>query len=207
MPESPRPPKQQLTTERRLLIAQERLRDVERAKLLLQLAPTATDAILDVGCSTGRLIQQLRVGGVNDVWGVDPDPALASPEAHIVTASATDLASFPDGRFTKIIYAHSMEHVADRPAALAEANRVLGDNGELHVTLFLYDDRTYQLPEIRAAAPELPPYLTQAEAIELITQAGFTIEHEAVLDQISSTQSKSEVPTLIIKAKKISAPA
>lgn len=188
---------------RRLLIAQERLRSLERLKLLEQIASTPEDAILDVGCSTGGFMKQLKAGGVQDVWGVDPDPAVANPEAHIVTASATNLESFPDGRFTKLVFAHSLEHIEDRQTALAEAHRVLQDNGELHITLFLYDDRTYHLPGVRAAAPEMPPYLSQLAIKELITQSGFSIEHEEVSEQSSAMQAKAEVPTLFIKARKV----
>lgn len=64
-------------TERRALLVQERLRDVERQRFLDQIQPQPGDAILDVGCSTGRLMKQLRTGhGVQTVWGVDPDSAM-----------------------------------------------------------------------------------------------------------------------------------
>lgn len=196
-------PKRRLPTERRLLIAQEGLRDVERTQLLKQLAPVASDAILDVGCSTGKLMQRLQIEyGVGDVWGVDPDPVVANPVAYIVTASATNLDGFPDGRFTKLVFSHALEHIADRPAALAEANRVLQDNGELHIAIFLHNDETYHLPGVRAATPDMPPYLTRPDITSLILQSGFVIEHEEVLEQTSSNQDKAAVPTLLIKARK-----
>lgn len=197
------PVKSVLPKERRLLVAQERLRDLERRQLLQQIAPAAGDAILDVGCSTGRFMQQLRTGyGVMDVWGIDPDPVVADPAAHIVTAAATNLEAFFNGRFTKLVFSHALEHIADRPAALAEANRVLQDNGELHIAIFLHNDETYHLPEVREVAPDMPPYLTRPDITSLILQSGFVIEHEEVLEQTSSNQDKAAVPTFLIKARK-----
>lgn len=91
----------------------------------------ATPVIVDIGCSAGRLLADLR-----DAWpgallmGVDTESAgLARahgelPDAPLIQASATDL-PFLDRSLDAVTAVNVLEHLHDDAAALCEIARVL----------------------------------------------------------------------------------
>jgi SAM-dependent methyltransferase len=94
--------------------------------------------VLDIGCGTGRL--EVALAGRARVWGVDAEPAMLeaarrnAPEATFKQGRAEQL-PFKDGWFERAVMWLSV-HLVDRPAAFAEARRVLGGDGRLAVVTF-----------------------------------------------------------------------
>lgn len=110
--------------------------------------------VLDVGCSTGRLLLSLAPRGPHRMVGVDIDLFalhLAAVGAHAAgraarwcCASALDL-PFPDGAFTHALSFVTLNAVPVR-AALAELERVLEDDGQLILTV---EGHGYWLRQLR----------------------------------------------------------
>lgn len=122
--------------------------------------------LLDVGCSTGHLLADLRTAFPGaELAGVDAEAAglagahAAVPEAPLMYASATDL-PFADGVIDGLVALNLLEHLADDVAALAEFRRVLRPGGRAVVVvpsnpaLYDYYDRHLR-HERRYAAGEL----------------------------------------------------
>jgi SAM-dependent methyltransferase len=105
--------------------------------------------LLDVGCSTGHLLADLRAGWpAAELAGVDAEAAgLATahatvPGAALFYASATDL-PFADASVDGLVALNLLEHLSDDVAALAEFARVLRPGGRAVVVVpagpHLYD--------------------------------------------------------------------
>lgn len=190
---------------RRILEGQERLRNIERQKLLDTMQPNADDRIFDVGCSTGRLLKQLDSEfHVAEAHGSDVDPKLGQPDKGIIVASGENLEGVPDGHYTKVVFSHSLEHIPNRPAALQEAYRILGDEGRIYVTFFLYTEESRRLPGVAQCFDSPAPIVDPAQIRAELEQAGFQILSDQVLTELSSaTVQLSEVPSLMIEAEKI----
>lgn len=89
-------------------------RDTDTNELCLRLIEReAVGTKLDVGCGTGYLAK--RIGAV----GVDVAPSMEGA----ITAPCHRL-PFPDGAFDTVICAHTLEHVLDLQASVAELRRV-----------------------------------------------------------------------------------
>jgi SAM-dependent methyltransferase len=96
--------------------------------------------VLDVGCGTGRLSVALAERAHAKVWGVDASPAMlavAKEKAPSVTFKRAEAESLPfkDGWFERAVL-WLVVHLVDRPAALAEARRVLAADGLVAVVSF-----------------------------------------------------------------------
>jgi SAM-dependent methyltransferase len=96
--------------------------------------------VLDVGCGTGRLSLALADEQAARVWGVDPSPEMLAvararaPRLRFKDARAEAL-PFRDGWFEAVVF-WLVVHLADRPAAFAEAKRVLAPDGRAAVVSF-----------------------------------------------------------------------
>jgi ubiquinone/menaquinone biosynthesis C-methylase UbiE len=97
--------------------------------------------LLDVGCSTGHLLVDLRAAfPAAELAGVDAEAAglpsahAAVPDAPLMYASATDL-PFADGVIDGLVALNLLEHLADDGAALAEFARVLRPGGRAVVVV------------------------------------------------------------------------
>ncbi|MDE3047127.1 MAG: class I SAM-dependent methyltransferase [Verrucomicrobiota bacterium] len=90
--------------------------------------------VLDVGCGTGHLVQQLVNSGYRAV-GIDlqTEGWLQKPSLHLLRASAAAL-PFPDGQFDAVILADVLEHMEER-RPLQEAFRVLAPGGVLLIAV------------------------------------------------------------------------
>ncbi|MCM2416767.1 methyltransferase domain-containing protein [Streptomyces sp. RKAG293] len=101
------------------------------ARLVADLAP---GPVLEVGTGTGIVAAGLTELG-HRVYGVDLSPPMLS-RAHgrlggrVAVADAQSL-PFADGVFADVVFVHVLHLVADMPAALREAARVLAPGGRL----------------------------------------------------------------------------
>ena len=99
------------------------------------LVPEPGAATLEVGCGEGRVARDLVARG-HRVTGLDASPTLlraaaeADPDSRYVEAAAEAL-PFEDGAFDLVVAYNSLMDVADMPAAVGEAARVLAPGGRL----------------------------------------------------------------------------
>ncbi|MDG4474798.1 class I SAM-dependent methyltransferase [Thiovibrio frasassiensis] len=94
-------------------------------------------AIADVGCAKGGFLAFLKQRGFSSLQGVEIDPKCAEYarthyELDVATGTVDNL-PFTDGSRDILIYNHVLEHLYDPLRALAEANRVLAEDGIVFV--------------------------------------------------------------------------
>ncbi|MBA2318196.1 MAG: class I SAM-dependent methyltransferase [Euzebyales bacterium] len=95
------------------------------------LAPRPGERFLEVGCGRGHLVKRLAADGV-DVRGVDANPhAIAQGVSDRLRCMTADSLDFPAESFDLVASFHTIEHVPDVDAALAEMARVLRPGGRL----------------------------------------------------------------------------
>ncbi len=125
--------------------------------------------ILEIGCSSGQFLIQLRKHGCQNIMGIDiSEKAVklcreAGLPAKVMDAQRLD---FPDGCFDLITASDVLEHLADEKGALQEWCRVLKPGGRLVVFvpafMFLWSKhdvankhyRRYRLDELKKALAE-----------------------------------------------------
>jgi ubiquinone/menaquinone biosynthesis C-methylase UbiE len=97
--------------------------------LVRHLQPQPGEKILDVGCSRGFYVEAMEAYGV-DAVGVDSSEVSVSQAVseHVELGDATNL-RFPDGTFDKVFSLHTIEHLPEPGALLAEIGRVLKPGG------------------------------------------------------------------------------
>ena len=140
-----------------------------RSEIVGRVGPVAVDdAILDVGCSTGYLLEDLIAAYPQaDLVGVDLVGAGLrkahehSPSVRLLRADACAL-PVGDGRVTAIVSANLLEHVPDDRRALREFARVLRPGGRAVIVVpagprtydyydrFLGHERRYARGELAA---------------------------------------------------------
>jgi ubiquinone/menaquinone biosynthesis C-methylase UbiE len=115
-------------------------REIIRAELD-RLPLPAGGAVLDAGCGSGRMLQELERYG--DVHGVDVSPeaagvARARGLGEVVTGRLEQL-PWPDAKFDLITCFDVLEHLPDEHAALGELARVCKPNGWMVLTVPAYE--------------------------------------------------------------------
>ena len=112
----------------------------ELFELLVREGGLVARRVLEVGCGTGALAAALAAKGAR-VWGVDAEPAMLEvarariPAGVGLKEARAEALPFKDGWFDRVVM-RLVLHLLDRPAALAEARRVLGPEGRLAVATF-----------------------------------------------------------------------
>jgi SAM-dependent methyltransferase len=111
-----------------------RLRDV--AATLSQLIPDKSTRVLEIGCSTGRLLALLQESGYRNVRGLDPSPVCAASARElygvtVLTESVSDLTG-SDRKFDFLILVGVLEHIRDLEGALTAMHRILTPNGRIY---------------------------------------------------------------------------
>lgn len=94
--------------------------------------------ILDVGCSTGHLLYELRKKGYKSIFGIDPSPkckdlALKNFNINIETS---DFFSFSTNeKFDLIIFAAVFEHLEQVKKAINKTSELLSENGYVFISV------------------------------------------------------------------------
>ncbi len=127
----------------RLAPSYDRLRPADErwwalTEALVRAADLRGRRVLDVGCGTGRLLAALAERHAVKAWGIDASPEMvevaraALPATAGVRVGRAEALPFRDGWFERVVMRMVVHHL-DRPAAFAEARRVLGEGGTLGI--------------------------------------------------------------------------
>jgi SAM-dependent methyltransferase len=141
------------------------------------LAPGPSDAIVDLGCGSGRALVWNRDWGAT-VVGVDIAPYFSADALSSIDLLLADLRRLPfaDGTFTKAYSLDVLEHLSMDAlrAMLGEANRVLAPGG----TLFVYT-------HVRKNAPI-------AAGLRWVNALGHMLERRGLIDARQERLRKSD---------------
>ena len=95
--------------------------------------------IMEVGCSTGKLLSLLKEDGYSNVLGIDPSPYCSKAANKLygveVVSSALANISFPEASFDLIIMVAVLEHICDLRSCLFKLWKMLSPNGYLLVSV------------------------------------------------------------------------
>lgn len=179
---------------------------VEQRHVVLDLLnPQPDERVLDIGSGPGYLACEIaqRMGPRGAVHGIDPSQSMlataarrdASPRAAPVHFSRGDALTlpFPDGTFDAVTATQVYEYVADMPAALAEARRVLRPSGRLLIldtdwdSLVWHSSDPTRMRRVLAAWDEhlADPHLP-CQLGRLLTDAGFTVTRRRVYPMLNA---------------------
>ena len=115
----------------------ETARHERTVEILRPWIPSPRSRILDIGCSTGALLDLLSRAGFPDVQGWDPSPRCAALARQLygIDVSARTLADGgdPGGPFDLIVLIGVLEHVRDLHAALGRLEGALAPGGLLYL--------------------------------------------------------------------------
>jgi SAM-dependent methyltransferase len=121
------------------------------------IVPTPGRLTLEVGCGEGRVARDLAQRG-HTVVALDGSPTLTAmaaatdPGGRYVVGDAAAL-PFGDGRFDIVVAYNSLMDVADMPASVREASRVLEPGGRLCVCV---THPTADAGKFQSKAPDAP---------------------------------------------------
>ena len=135
-------------------------------------------AVLDVGSGTGRLLHEMAEFGFTDVTGIDPHIEGDVASSDGVRCYKRDLASEP-GRYDFVIVNHTLEHLPDPHATLANVRRTLQPGGCALVRLPVKDSlawEEYGVDWVQLDAPRHLFLFTEASLRQLAEKAGFRVE-------------------------------
>ena len=130
--------------------------------------------ILDAGCGTGALLDDLRSIGRTTV-GLDfIRDSLAycrTRNLRNLTRGSADTLPFVDGAFEAVFSLDTIEHIRDDKGVLREIHRVLSDNGYCLITVpafpFLWSERDLRLHHHRR--------YRKPDLVEKVESSGFKI--------------------------------
>jgi SAM-dependent methyltransferase len=146
--------------------------------------PAQSAQILEVGCSTGRLLLRIhRDFGVplQNLRGVETDPqAAANARSAGIEVSESDLgdANFGDRRFDRIVFWHALEHLHHINESLDRARELLAEDGQLIIALPNLDSddaRRYGPNWIALDAPRHLWHFSADTLQKLLEKHGFSV--------------------------------
>lgn len=163
---------------------------------LVRLGDLRGRRVLELGCGTGRLAAALAGRAVAKVWAVDASPEMvAAARSRGVTArtARADALPFKDGWFERVV-ARMVVHLLDRPAAFAEAARVLAPAGRIGIATI--DPERFGehwlnpwFPSIARIDAERFPDAATLEAE--LSRAGFEPRLERLAQEVATTRERA----------------
>ncbi len=97
-------------------------------RALVGLSPSLNSRILDVGCGSGWLLNQLIEVGFNNLLGVDPYLENDIDYQNGLKIVKKQLGEI-EGIWDVIMFHHSFEHIADQQAVLSTVSKLLASGG------------------------------------------------------------------------------
>lgn len=85
-------------------------------KIIEKFAPSRGLFILDIGCSTGNLLNNFKMNGYRNVFGIDPSPRCkeVAKRLYNIKIATTTLGNYhPKRKFDLILLSHVLEHFID----------------------------------------------------------------------------------------------
>jgi SAM-dependent methyltransferase len=135
--------------------------------------------VLDIACGVGYGCEMMRAAGASEVIGVDVDletveraSANAGPGLSFARADASRL-PFADGRFDVATCFEMIEHVQNQSSVLAEARRVLRQDGVLLVST----------PNRENHPQGNPHHVRELDAVEFEGLLSTGFPHHAMIEQ------------------------
>ncbi len=104
------------------------------SEIIGSLVQDKSSHILDVGCGSGELLDRMANAGYSNLVGVDPFIAADIRTTTGVSVSKKFIHEVKD-TYDIVMFNHSLEHVDDPIASLAEAQRVLRPGGRVIVRI------------------------------------------------------------------------
>jgi len=162
-----------------------------RFEAMVRLGDLRGRRVLDVGCGTGALLAALAEQANAKVWGVEPSDEMRAvakarlPHGVGLRAGSAESLPFREAWFERVTYS-LVVHLVDRPAAFAEAVRVLARGGRVVVATFDHDHfDTYW-------AATYFPSIPQIDRARFPTQEGLASElRGAGLDEVVTERLSS----------------
>jgi SAM-dependent methyltransferase len=108
---------------------------------LVELGDLRGRRVLDIGCGTGRLLEALVEKAHAKAWGVDASSEMVAiaretlPAGVGIRRAEAEQLPFRDAWFDRVTMSLVL-HLLDGPRALAEARRVLPDDGRIAISTF-----------------------------------------------------------------------
>jgi 2-polyprenyl-3-methyl-5-hydroxy-6-metoxy-1,4-benzoquinol methylase len=148
--------------------------------------PSTDSYVLDLGCSTGRLLAILREKGFTNVCGLDPAPGCAreARELYDVPVFTGSLAenNLPPRPFDFIVMIGVLEHIRDLDPALATLSKMLRPSGRI---LMEVPDATgfadWPDAPFQQFSTEHICFFSSISLTNLMARGGFKLIHEHVL--------------------------
>jgi ubiquinone/menaquinone biosynthesis C-methylase UbiE len=161
------------------------------------------DAILDVGCGSGRIILDLP-----DAVGLDilhRKLRWLRPRHRLLVCGSADRLPFPDASFSTVVCSEVIEHIPDRPEVLGEMTRVLRPGGLLILGTPDYGRRLWRalewaygkvLPD--AYADEHITHFTRQSLAQRLRGAGYEIlDCRYLMSSVVIFKARKPAPVLV----------
>ncbi|HHE31352.1 MAG TPA: class I SAM-dependent methyltransferase, partial [Chlorobaculum parvum] len=146
--------------------------------------PAVETQMLEVGCSTGRLLVRIHKDfsiPAENLWGIEPNQntASAAHAAGLVHVTETELPDSDfDCRFDRIVFWHALEHLHRIGENLDKARELLDADGQLIITLpnlQSLDAHHYGSHWIALDAPRHLYHFTPTTLEALLGKHGFSV--------------------------------
>ncbi len=148
-------------------------------RTLIRAGLSRTSRILDVGCGSGKLLQELQNAGFEQLLGVDPmlSRDIQYPNGLQIRKSSIYGVT---GEWDLVMFHHSFEHLADPLETLRYCARLLAENGRCVIrtpTVSSYAWKEYRENWVQLDAPR-HYFLYSVRGLDLLaSRTGLSVEN------------------------------